>query len=113
MNKPMIGIALGAVLGAIDGSTAWFTPEARSMMATIIMGSTIKGVMTGVVAGLVARKLHSIPWGTVIGLIVGLILSWWVAWMQGKYYFEIMLPGSMVGAIVGFATQKLPKPSTA
>ena len=83
------------------------------MMAGIIFGSTIKGIMTGVVAGLVARKLHSVPIGTLIGLGVGLILSWWVAWMQGQYYFEIMLPGSILGAIVGFATQKLPKPQGA
>jgi hypothetical protein len=26
--------------------------------------------------------------------------------MQGKYYFEIMLPGGLVGLIVGYATQK-------
>jgi hypothetical protein len=26
--------------------------------------------------------------------------------MQGKYYFEIMLPGAILGVIVGYATQK-------
>ena len=26
--------------------------------------------------------------------------------MQGKYYREIMLPGGLVGLIVGYATQK-------
>jgi hypothetical protein len=26
--------------------------------------------------------------------------------MQGKYYLEIILPGSLVGVIVGYATQK-------
>jgi hypothetical protein len=26
--------------------------------------------------------------------------------MQHGYYFEIMLPGSLVGAIAGYATQK-------
>jgi hypothetical protein len=36
-------------------------------------------------------------------------LSYGVAAMQGKYYVEIMLPGSILGAIVGFATQRLPK----
>ena len=29
MSKPLIGIVLGAVLGAIDGLTAWFTPAVR------------------------------------------------------------------------------------
>jgi hypothetical protein len=27
--------------------------------------------------------------------------------MQGKYYMEIMLPGSILGLIVGFATQRM------
>ena len=26
MNKPVVGIVVGAVLGFIDGATAWFTP---------------------------------------------------------------------------------------
>jgi hypothetical protein len=26
--------------------------------------------------------------------------------MQGKYYFEIMLPGGTIGAILGWATQR-------
>ena len=46
------------------------------------------------------------------GLAVGLLLAWAVAAMpseDGKhYYFEIMLPGSIVGAIVGYATQRYP-----
>jgi len=32
-----------------------------------------------------------------------------VAFAQHKYYFEIMLPGSIVGLIVGYATQKYPR----
>jgi len=31
--------------------------------------------------------------------------------MQGGYYFEIILPGTLVGLIVGFATQKYGKPA--
>ena len=44
------------------------------------------------------------------GLGVGLLLAGIVAALpdpNGKhYYFEIMLPGALVGAIVGYATQK-------
>lgn len=32
MNKVVAGLVLGVALGAIDGATAWFYPEARSMM---------------------------------------------------------------------------------
>lgn len=106
MNKILVGLVLGAILGIVDGATAWFTPEVRPMMLQIIVGSTIKGIMAGVAAGIFARKVHSTPAGIVFGLIVGLGLAYWVAAMQGKYYFEIMLPGAIVGAILGWATQR-------
>ena len=95
-----------------DGLTAWFYPEARSQIVGIVIGSTFKGILTGVLAGVFARKVNSLPFGIAAGLVVGLLLSFAVAAMgdaTGKhYYFEIMLPGSILGAIVGFATQKLP-----
>ena len=111
MNKPMLGVLLGAVLGLIDGACAWFYgPEIQAQIAGIVIGSTFKGLITGLVAGLVARKLRSLPIGIAIGLLVGLALSFSVASMgdeSGKhYYWEIMLPGSLLGAIVGFATQR-------
>lgn len=110
MNKVLLGLLLGAILGAFDGLTAWFTPEVRNQMLTIVIGSTVKGVMAGVLAGWFARKVQSVPAGIVFGLIVGLALAYWVAAMQGKYYFEIMLPGGTVGAILGWATQRYGKP---
>ena len=110
MNKPVYGLLLGGALGIFDGLTAWFTPEVRDQLATIVMGSTFKGVLTGVLTGLVARKVNSLPIGILAGLTFGLLLSYAVAAMpdpSGKhYYFEIMLPGSILGAIVGFATQR-------
>jgi hypothetical protein len=33
--------------------------------------------------------------------------------MQHGYYFEIILPGSIVGIIVGYATQRYGAPSAA
>jgi hypothetical protein len=33
--------------------------------------------------------------------------------MQHGYYFEIILPGSIVGIIVGYATQRYGAPTTA
>jgi hypothetical protein len=111
MNKVVIGLALGGVLGIFDGLTAWFTPEARAGLAGIVVGSCFKGILTGLAAGFFARKIHNIPLGILIGLAVGMALSYSVAAMQGKYYFEIILPGSILGIIVGFATQKLPRPA--
>lgn len=106
MNKVLLGAMVGAILGVFDGATAWFTPEVRPEMLTIIIGSTVKGVMAGVAAGLFARWVQSTVAGIVFGLLVGMGLAYWVASMQDKYYFEIMLPGSIVGAILGWTTQR-------
>lgn len=106
MNKVVFALIVGGVLGILDGLTAWFTPDARPMMAQIVIGSTIKGLMTGVAIGAFARKVNSLPLGILFGLVVGGLLSFWVAHMQGKYYLEIILPGSLVGIITGFAAQR-------
>ncbi|HEX6158953.1 MAG TPA: hypothetical protein VF111_02230 [Thermoanaerobaculia bacterium] len=111
MNKVLLGAIVGAILGVFDGATAWFTPEVRPEMLTIIIGSTVKGIMAGVAAGLFARWVHSTVAGVVFGIVVGLGLAYWVASMQDKYYFEIMLPGSIVGAILGWTTQRYGRPA--
>jgi hypothetical protein len=106
MNKIMVGLLLGLVLGALDGATAWFTPAVRSGIVGIVIGSSFKGLIAGVAAGIFARKVHSVGLGILFGLAVGAILASLVAYMQHGYYFEIMLPGSIVGMIVGYATQQ-------
>jgi len=111
MNKVMLGLLLGAVLGAIDGGTAWFTPEVRPEMATIIIGSTFKGLVGGILIGFFARKVKSLPLGILFGLAIGALLALAIAAMPdaitGKHYYpQIIIPGSLVGLIVGYATQK-------
>lgn len=111
MNKVLLGLLLGTVLGAIDGATAWLTPEVRPEMATIIIGSTFKGLVAGVLIGFFARKVKSLPLGILFGLVIGALLALAIALMPdaitGKHYYkEIIIPGSLVGLIVGYATQK-------
>ena len=107
MSKPLIGIIVGAILGAFDGLTAWFTPAVRDQLAGIVVSSTIKGIIAGIAIGLFAKKFNSLPLGIVFGLAIGALLAYLTArFAVGGYYFEIMLPGAMVGLIVGFATQK-------
>ena len=110
MNKPVYGLLLGGVLGIVDGLTAWFTPEVRPEIAMIVVGSSMKGILAGVLSGMFARKVFDVKMGTLFGLAIGALLAFGVASMPdeltGKhYYFQIMLPGSIVGAIVGYATQ--------
>jgi hypothetical protein len=111
MNKILVGLLVGGVLGAVDGATAWFTPAVRTAILGIIIGSTIKGMIAGIAAGWFARKVKSVPAGIAFGLAIGLVLAYIVAAMQHGYYFEIMLPGSIVGAIAGWATQRYGRPA--
>jgi hypothetical protein len=123
MNKPLLGLLLGGVLGIFDGLTALLSaPEVAPQIAGIVIGSTGKGLIAGVLIGFFARKVRSLPLGILFGLGVGLLLAWAVAAIPdeaGKhYYWEIMLPGSLLGVIVGYATQKFgapaePRPSAA
>ena len=50
--------------------------------------------------------MNSVPFGILFGLAVGFVLAFIVAYMQHGYYLEIILPGSIVGMIVGYATQR-------
>ena len=107
MSKPVLGILIGAILGAFDGLTAWFTPAVRDQIGGIVVSSTFKGVIAGIAIGFFARKFHSLAIGIIFGLLVGALLAYLTArFAVGGYYLQIMLPGTMVGLIVGFATQK-------
>jgi tetrahydromethanopterin S-methyltransferase subunit G len=60
-----------------------------------------------VAIGCFARKVNSLPLGILFGLAVGFVLAFVVAhFMEHGHYFEIILPGSVVGLIVGYATQR-------
>lgn len=110
MSKTVLGLALGAGLGLIDGLSAYAYPAARPEILGIMIGSTFKGLITGLAAGLFARWFRSLPLGILVGVAVGGAFSWWVAAsspLEGQYYYwEIVLPGTLLGAIVGFATQR-------
>jgi hypothetical protein len=115
MNKILVGVIVGAVLGVIDGATAWFTPEVRTQMLGIIIGSTGKGIIAGVAAGWYARRVQSVPKGIAFGFVVGLILAFAVAAMPSEtgdhYWWQIMVPGSILGGVIGWATQRYGRPS--
>ena len=111
MNKPVSGLLLGGGLGVFDGLSALVSaPETAPMIGSIVFYSTIKGLVTGILIGVFARKVNSLPLGIVFGLGVGLLLAFAVAAIPDAsgqhYYWQIMLPGGILGLIVGYATQR-------
>ena len=106
MRPWIIAISVGGILGLVDGLSAWFHPDARTMMIPIVLGSTIKGLVTGLALGLVARWRQSLGWGVAAGLVVGFALSSIAAIGQPDHYWAIVLPGMLVGVITGVAAQR-------
>ena len=109
MTKPMLGIALGGILGILDGLTAPLSaPETLPQLPMIVVGSTVKGIVAGILIGLFARKVRSLPAGIAFGVLVGGVLAALIT-IGGPYFWEIVIPGSIVGLLVGFATQRFGK----
>lgn len=77
------------------------------MILTIVIGSTFKGVVTGLAVALFERKVKSLALGVMFGLAVGLGLAYLVTLGNPpSYFWKIMLPGGLVGAIVSYGTYR-------
>jgi len=106
--KPLLGLILGGILGLMDGASGYFYPELAPVMATVILYSTLKGLVSGLAIGYFARRVRSLPLGILAGIGIGAILSYAVTLTADPLLFwDIMLPGALLGLIVGVATQKL------
>jgi hypothetical protein len=107
MNKPVYGLMLGGVLGIFDGLSALLSaPETAPQIGGIVIGSTIKGVLAGALIGFFASRVHSVPLGILFGAVVGAGLAYLVVALGNPYLWEIVLPGTLLGIIVGYATQR-------
>lgn len=112
MNKPVLGLVAGGALGIVDGLTALVSaPEVAPGIVGIVIGSMGKGLVAGILIGWFARKVNNLAIGIAFGLLMGALFALPFALATdpntGKQYFwEILIPGSMVGLIVGFLTQR-------
>jgi hypothetical protein len=118
MNKPVLGLLLGGVLGVFDGLSALVSaPEVRPDIVGIVIGSTFKGLLAGVLIGWVAKRYPSMQVGLLAGLGIGAFFAFLIAAIPQPdgthYWWQIMLPGSVLGLIVGYATQRYGRPSAA
>lgn len=115
MSKILLGLLLGAALGLFDGWTARFYETVRPDEYVGIMGgSTFKGLVTGLAAGFWAKKKNSIQAGVVAGVIVGFLFSALIGYMNETgigadpkpgAFWQIVLPGTALGVVVGIASQ--------
>jgi len=116
MKKPVLGLLLGGVLGIFDGLSALVSaPEVAPDIVGIVIGSTFKGVVAGVLIGWFATRVRSMQAGVLVGLAIGAFFAFLIAAIPQPdgthYWWEIMLPGSVLGLIVGYATQRYGKPA--
>ena len=106
MKKVLFASLLGWLLGIFDGLTSLFTPEVRDQLGSIVIGSTVKGVVAGLLIGAFATRVRSLAWVVIFGIAVSGFFAYLVAAMQGKYYLQIITPGALVGLIVGYAAYR-------
>ena len=117
MSKTVLGLILGGILGIFDGLSALLSapndPAIKEGIVGIVIGSTVKGIITGALIGWYAKRAGSMGATIGFGLLVGLALAFCISIMQKlagqpPYYWEIMLPGGILGMIVGYATFRAP-----
>jgi hypothetical protein len=107
LRKPMLGLAVGGSLGLLDGLSGFLEPSLAPVMTSVITSSLLKGLVAGVVIGYVSQKLRSMALGLLAGAAIGAVLSLLVIlWAGMALFWDIMLPGMLLGVIVGFSTQK-------
>jgi hypothetical protein len=118
LNRPLFGLAAGAGLGILDGLSALVSsPEVSGEITGIVMGSCFKGLLAGLIIGVIARRMKSSRLGVAIGTVVALAVTAPIAHMNAvhygepSYYWKIMLPGALVGAIVGYVTIRYGRPA--
>lgn len=107
LTKPMLGLAVGGVLGLLDGLSGFFEPSLAPVMGSVITFSLLKGLLAGIATGYISQRVHSMLLGILAGIGISAGLSLLVILRAGMALFwDILLPGMLLGAIVGFATQR-------
>ena|SRR5258708_549328 len=87
---------------AICASSLWV-----QKLHSVITFSLLKGLVAGIATGYVSQRVHSMLLGIIAGIGIAAGLSLLVILRAGMALFwDILLPGMLLGAIVGFATQR-------
>jgi len=116
LTKPILGLVIGGTLGLLDGLSGFLEPSLAPLMTSVITFSLLKGLVSGIAIGYVSERVHSLALGMLAGVTIAAVLSLLVVWHAGMALFwDIMLPGMLLGVIVGFCTQRFGRgqPATA
>ena len=106
-TKPVLGLVLGGTIGLLDGLSGFFEPSLAPVMGSVITFSLLKGLVAGIATGYVSQRVHSMLLGILAGIGIAAALSLLVILHAGMALFwDIMIPGMLLGLIVGFATQR-------
>ena len=107
ISKPMLGLLVGGTLGLLDGLSGFLYPSLAPVMSSVITFSLLKGLLAGICIGYFSRRVRSLSLGILAGIGIAAVFSLLVILRAGMVLFwDIMLPGMLLGMIVGFATQK-------
>ena len=86
------------------------TDEIKQQIVGIVIGSTMKGLLVGVLTGWYAARVSSMAKGLAVGGVIAAIFAFAIAAFPqpdgSHYWIAIMVPGTIVGLLVGYATQK-------
>jgi len=107
VTKPMLGLAVGGTLGLLDGLSGFLEPSLAPLMTSVIAFSLLKGLLSGIAIGYFSNRVHSMIYGLLAGLTIAGVLSLLVILHAGwALFWDILLPGMLLGLIVGYATQR-------
>lgn len=107
LSKPILGLITGGTLGLLDGLSGFLEPSLAPVMTSVITFSMLKGLLSGLAIGFFSQRVRSMPLGLFGGIVIAATLSLLVILKAGMgLFWDIMLPGMLLGVIVGFATQK-------
>jgi len=107
LSKPVLGLFVGGTLGLMDGLSGFLYPKLAPVMTSVITFSLLKGLVAGAAIGYISQKLHSMLLGILAGVAIAAVLSLLVILRAGMgLFWDILLPGMLLGVIVGFATQR-------
>lgn len=107
VSKPVLGLLVGGTIGLMDGLSGFLYPKLAPVMTSVITFSLLKGLVSGAAIGYVSMKLHSMLLGILAAVAIAAGLSLLLILHAGlALLWDILLPGMLLGVIVGFATQR-------